>query len=297
MNAVLVECFNAAVETLNFTAAAQKVCISQPTFSRNIAMLEELVGFPLFIRSKQNGLSVTPAGRTLYEGLAQLTTQYRTLLEQARQISRGEQGRLVIGVLSGAALDNTTRECINQFRDRYPGTRVELLSCSLNELEENVIKGSCDVCFMMSNLIRAKESACYKPMLRIDSYLAVPKRLNLDAQRVYSLSDFKDQVFILSRNFPAVRDDFLHTCRGIGFEPKIKLAPDFETAMLWVNLGEGVTGNVRNRYAGSMEHIDFVPVSDLADMVFSVVWRRNATNPVINLFCSFLDEFESSGSV
>ncbi|MBR3242736.1 MAG: LysR family transcriptional regulator, partial [Parasporobacterium sp.] len=41
MNDVLIQCFRAATETLNFTTAAQNIHISQPSFSRNIAMLEE----------------------------------------------------------------------------------------------------------------------------------------------------------------------------------------------------------------------------------------------------------------
>lgn len=35
---------------------AQKVCLSQPNFSRNTAILEELVDFQALIRNKQNGL-------------------------------------------------------------------------------------------------------------------------------------------------------------------------------------------------------------------------------------------------
>ena len=45
------ECFIAAAETLNFTTAAQRVHITQPALSRNIASLEEGLGFLLFQRS------------------------------------------------------------------------------------------------------------------------------------------------------------------------------------------------------------------------------------------------------
>ena len=99
MNDVLIECFRAATETLNFTTAAQMIHISQPSFSRNIAMLEEEMGFKLFWRSKQNGIRLTPAGLSLYNGLFDIEKQYKALLEKSRQISRGEEGKLVIGIL------------------------------------------------------------------------------------------------------------------------------------------------------------------------------------------------------
>ena len=85
MNTLLIECFRAATETLNFTVAAQKIHMSQPAFSRNIAALEEEVGFKLFWRSKQNGSRLTPAGAALYNGLFDIEQQYNDLLEKANK--------------------------------------------------------------------------------------------------------------------------------------------------------------------------------------------------------------------
>ena len=59
MNDVLIECFRAATETLNFTTAAQMIHISQPSFSRNIAMLEEEIG----VLEKQTERDPADSGR------------------------------------------------------------------------------------------------------------------------------------------------------------------------------------------------------------------------------------------
>ena len=142
MNDVLIECFRAATETLNFTTAAQMIHISQPSFSRNIAMLEEEIGFKLFWRSKQNGIRLTPAGSTLYNGLFGVERQYFELLEKCRQISRGEEGKLVIGILNGICLDSQTFYHITKFREEYPQVDVELKSCSMMDLENNLLKVS-----------------------------------------------------------------------------------------------------------------------------------------------------------
>ena len=96
------ECFIAAAETLNFTTAAQRVHITQPALSRNIASLEEGLGFLLFQRSKKTGIRITPAGLALYNGLKSLGQQYRQLLEHIQRIKRGEEGKLVLGVQTGS---------------------------------------------------------------------------------------------------------------------------------------------------------------------------------------------------
>jgi DNA-binding transcriptional LysR family regulator len=49
-------------EELNFTRAAQKLRISQPAITRNIAELEALLGFALFIRNRKT-VTMTNAER------------------------------------------------------------------------------------------------------------------------------------------------------------------------------------------------------------------------------------------
>ena len=47
--------------TLNFSRAADNLFVSQPTFSYQIRLLEEEIGFPVFERSGR-GAALTPAG-------------------------------------------------------------------------------------------------------------------------------------------------------------------------------------------------------------------------------------------
>ena len=47
--------------TLNFSRAAENLFVSQPSFSYQIRLLEEEVGFDIFERSGK-GASLTPAG-------------------------------------------------------------------------------------------------------------------------------------------------------------------------------------------------------------------------------------------
>ena len=49
-------------EELNFTRAARKIRISQPTLTRNVAEAERLLGFHLFDRDHSN-VHINDAGR------------------------------------------------------------------------------------------------------------------------------------------------------------------------------------------------------------------------------------------
>ena len=290
MNDLLIECFRAATDTLNFTVAAQKIHMSQPAFSRNIAALEEEVGFKLFWRSKQNGSRLTPAGAVLYNGLFEIEKQYNDLLEKAKQISRGEEGKLVIGILGGVCLDSKSFQHITMFRERYPQVEVELKSCTLKGLEDDLLKGSCDLSFIMSNILRHREEILFEKVFTVESFFMVPKTSGFTPDTTYSLFDLRDEVFILSEEFPEINDNMIRLCRSTGFEPKIKMAPDYETKMLWADLGMGVTGNTRDHYTRNSRNADFVRVKELADMDFSLAWNKENYNPAIALFYSMIEE-------
>lgn len=108
MTDTMMACFCAAVDTLNFTTAADIMHITQPAFSRNITQMEEELGFKLFLRSKKEGVRVTPAGAEFYNGLCGLQREYTALVERSKRINRGETGQLVIGIITGSCVDSKT---------------------------------------------------------------------------------------------------------------------------------------------------------------------------------------------
>jgi Mn-dependent DtxR family transcriptional regulator len=57
------ECFVAAAEELNFTHAASRLHVSQPSFSKQIRDLEGELGIDLFERHRK-GVALTPAGKS-----------------------------------------------------------------------------------------------------------------------------------------------------------------------------------------------------------------------------------------
>lgn len=60
--------FLAVADCLNFTKAAEKLYLSQPTISRQIQSLEEECKTPLLIRTRKE-VSLTPAGAIMVSHL------------------------------------------------------------------------------------------------------------------------------------------------------------------------------------------------------------------------------------
>ena len=282
------ECFMAAAETLNFTNAAQQVHITQPAFSRNISILENELGFLLFQRSKKVGLRITPAGLALYNGLKDLGSQYQQLLERIRRINRGEEGKLVLSVLNGVDLFETA-SLIQSFRKKYPQLDVILKSCKYEDLLSSVSNGTSDACFALESTVRGWPDLLTEPPGTAESRLVVPARLQCDPDQIYHLADFRDETFLLSEDAPSINEMFVAECRRAGFEPRTSMAPDFETKMLWVELGIGLAAHGTRHYMSHSPLVTFIRVKELHDLENSFVWHRENYNPAIALFYSILD--------
>lgn len=290
MTLTMLDCFVAAMETMNFTTAAANMHMTQPAFSRNIAALESDLGFPLFIRSKQKGLSATPAGEEMYQGISKLGMEFEQLLKSARRISRGEQGKLTIGLISGKLVDSLTMEAVRLFRERYPLVDVQLTCLPMKSLVDAVASQKIDTCIILTNVVRERSELCHEELMQIENYLAVPARLNCEQDAVYSLYDFRDEIFLLSEDAPELNQFVLRDCRAAGFEPKTKMAPDYETKMLWSEFGEGLAINSSEHYSRNSPCVNFVRVKELLNDTLSIIWQKNNTNPTVPQYVSIVRE-------
>ncbi|MEM9477655.1 MAG: LysR substrate-binding domain-containing protein [Pseudomonadota bacterium] len=81
------EVFSAAAETGNFTAAAQRLGVTQSAVSRQVADLEGLLGVRLFVRRGAR-LALTPTGVRLSERLAQALGEVRRAVADAAASER-----------------------------------------------------------------------------------------------------------------------------------------------------------------------------------------------------------------
>jgi LysR family transcriptional regulator, glycine cleavage system transcriptional activator len=88
--------FEAAARHLSFTRASEELSLTQSAVSRQIALLEELLGVRLFERIRQR-VSLTPAGRFYAEQMRDVLARLTTATEEAVAF-RGQGGVLRLRV-------------------------------------------------------------------------------------------------------------------------------------------------------------------------------------------------------
>jgi LysR family hca operon transcriptional activator len=95
--------FVAVAEEMNFTHAAERLHTVQPSLSRQIQRLEEMVGTPLFRRNR-HGLKLTEAGRIFLDESRAILLQMDRAIAAARQGARAEAGNISLGFIPGTEM-------------------------------------------------------------------------------------------------------------------------------------------------------------------------------------------------
>ena len=100
MNLTRIQYFVEVARRENFSQAAKALYVSQPNLSKQIALMEQELGFDLFRRVGKS-VHLTQAGQYLYEQFKDLPERTAQAIAHAHALSRGDMGNLSVGVLEG----------------------------------------------------------------------------------------------------------------------------------------------------------------------------------------------------
>jgi LysR family cys regulon transcriptional activator len=110
---------------LNITSAAERLYTSQPGISKQLRLLEEEVGVPIFSRKGKALVGVTPAGSDIVEYARRILRDVDNIRSVGKDIMAMEEGTLSIATTHTQAR-YVLPDVIEQFRERYPNVKLEL---------------------------------------------------------------------------------------------------------------------------------------------------------------------------
>ena len=164
--------------TLNFSRAADNMFVSQPTFSYQIKLLEDEVGFRIFERSGR-GASLTPAGSRFVSFLADMREELKRAVEQGQNFSARYRDDISISLMVPQAVFFLP-EAIRLFAEAEPDIHITPKFRYDNGLEA-FLNNDADICFAL------KEQTLHVPGINVHSLFE--SRIYLIARRDDPLAD------------------------------------------------------------------------------------------------------------
>lgn len=225
----------------NFSRAAEKLHIAQPSLSQQLSKLEKELGVLLFKRST-NSVELTYAGSVFVDKAKQIVDMADQLRREMEDIADMRKGRIVVGSLPMTG-SHVLPHVLPAFREAYPNIEIVLIEESTKRLEQLTASGETDVSLLSLPLI--EPSLAYLPVIEEGICLAVPPDHPL-ADPVYKdqiipISRLLDEPFVLlkkGQGFRAIAHDL---CASAGFDPHVVFeSGNIETVQSLVAAGMGI---------------------------------------------------------
>ena len=233
--------FTAAAEDLNMSQAAKRLHVTQPALSRQIAVLEDELGVPLFDRIRKR-IYLTEAGRFFLPKARQILCDVETAAQQVREQFGNARHTLRLGFIA-PFLDDLVAPAVREFRQRHANTQVSLFDLPPRAQIDRLRRRELDAAILGNIEDHQRGEFVIQRLSRHRMALALPSTHPLAGRKTVKLAALKHEPWVsLSDEFFPGRRDFLRAiCARAGFEPRIAAETDSLSMMLGaVAAGDGV---------------------------------------------------------
>ena len=132
--------------TLNFSRAADNMFVSQPTFSYQIRLLEDEIGFAIFERSGK-GAALTPAGAQFVSFLTGMRQDLKRAVEQGQNFSAKYHDSISICMMVRQAV-YFLPEAMRMFEESEPGVQITPIFQYENSMD-SFLRNEADIVFAL----------------------------------------------------------------------------------------------------------------------------------------------------
>lgn len=139
--------FAAIAEAHTFTAAAQRVHITQAAVSMQIRQLETEVGIPLFVRTPRR-VVLTEAGERLLDRAHAILREHDAALAELAELAGAERGRLRLGSASAMVSTDPLPAVLAELRELHPQAEISVSAGTSDSLVKHILAGDIDMAFV-----------------------------------------------------------------------------------------------------------------------------------------------------
>jgi len=294
MNLTRIQYFIEVARQENFSKAAQTLYVSQPNLSKQIALMEQELGFALFRRTGKN-IQLTQAGQYLYEQWEELPGMISCAIDHAEALSRGDEGSLSIGVAEGQDVNFFLASRVARLRECCPGVTIEMERNSFRNLRQGLDRGTYDMLITLEFEVEGRDDWESQVLFSQPGALAINRSHPLAARENLTFEDLKGEPFVaISReDSPGGYALLIEQCGKHGFVPNIvRETSTTESLFLCVEMGMGVAMLDRNTRLERNDSVRLItiPQSHAAGLV--AVWRKDNGNPIVQRLVEILKEHQ-----
>jgi LysR family transcriptional regulator, hydrogen peroxide-inducible genes activator len=228
----------AIAETGNFSRAAERCQITQPSLSQQVLKLEDDLGVKLFDRLGRS-VRLTEAGRAFIPHARAILEHIDVARSSVADKNADLRGSIAVGVIPTIA-PYLMPSYIASFAKRYPDAKLRIIEETTSVLVEGLRDLSIDVAILALPL-RHKNIELFP--IRTEPLFAVLRKDHPRASaESMSVKDLREESFVMLRDGHCFRDLSIDTCTHARVTPNIAFeSGQFSSLLGMVAAGVGVS--------------------------------------------------------
>lgn len=275
--------------TLNFSAAAAELHISQPSLTRHIASLEKELGLTIFNRTP---MTLTPEGQYYVAATAKLLEDYEHIVQECHRIAQFDRESLSINmaIASHTIWSTWIYEAITRLEEILPGTPTPHLCQSKNvTIEASVLTGLADVGVIFRSMPIVPDGFALRKIGELPLAVYFTPDSDLAASSHASFSDLQEKYLVCPSNpqLKCLFDAAIDVFRANGVEPKYRVREfdDYDRIAYLLRSDEIVFGYTIEAFTPGLQSCPMVDqhVTHPVYLLYRTVNAKSATLPFVDL--------------
>jgi DNA-binding transcriptional LysR family regulator len=271
--------------------AAETLRIRQSTLSRRLRDLELRVGVILFERTN-GGTRPTVASIEFFELARRILEDTDAALRNLRSRSRGENGRLTIGIYASLATGNM-HATLADYHRRFPEVDFHMMDGSHSRLLSALGRDAVDVAIMTNCRAGWDDRALSLWTERV--IVALPERHPLAEDGAVSWRQLANERVILPLNGPGPELENLLAAKLGGDKPNRVLHQEsgFDRLLSLVSAGYGILLMLEGGTGLKQDGVVYREIKEdggATRLGFTAYWRQSNCNPTLEPFLKMLQE-------
>lgn len=275
-------------ETLHFGQAAERLHITQPPLSRQIAALEAELGLKLLVR-RPRSITLTEAGRIFLNDCRDVLSTINRACDNARKADRGELGELTVGFMMHAA-HTIAAGMLGGFMQNFPDVAVRAREMFPMVLQGEVAAGRVDVGILFA--LKPSRGLSTRPVYSERLCCVLPAHHPLVERSVIDVADLKGQPLVATPGevAPALREAIVDYCRRGGFSPVIGMEVQLQqTIVSMVGEGIGIALVPETLARLDLRGVVFRELEHAPSVDNVLVWKTSNPNPALRAFLALAE--------
>ena len=265
------------VRRQSFSAAAEHLCLTQPTISKAMNVLEQDLGVSLFQKGeagRKREVTLTYMGELIYQHAQNILAEQQQLYATVAQVGSLKKGKLTLGLppLGSVLLSGL----IARFHTAYPDIQLIFLEVGANGIEQALADKSIDVGIVLGAQLRpglAGISIIESPMMVLSHEHSAWR-----GRATIALSELQHEPFLLYADTFTLNNLIVQAAHHAGFEPKVVCKSsqwEFMVKLVEANMGIALLPQVFAEQVGHLHIHQAQLVEPCINWHLSMAW--NAT--------------------